>query len=110
MPLTNSYTDAYLAPIVTQEREDRATADIADLGTFPDAWTARLIVIRTYLLTCLESQKSADDVFASKLASYRKEFESTLAQAKAAQRATEDADDGVGTGSGSPFTVSLERS
>lgn len=85
MPLAHTYTDAYLKTRVTEAIEARATDDIAQLGTFPDAWKNKLIVLRGYLLACLEQGGQAEDTFAVKLAQYRKEFDFTLSLAKAAQ-------------------------
>jgi hypothetical protein len=107
MPLAHTYADAYLAPLVTVDRETRAAADVSDLGTLPAAWVARLVVLRAYILTCIESQKAPDDLFGAKLAAYRREFDGVLAQARAAQAAIDSA---AGTGgSGSFFTITLER-
>lgn len=111
MPLTQTYTDAYLAPLITQDRETRATAEVAELGALPPAWAARLVVLRAYLITCLESQRAADDTFSAKLSAYRKEWDGTLPQARAAQAAA-DAAGGTaasGSGGGSIFTIPLER-
>jgi hypothetical protein len=106
MPLINTYADAYLAPLVTVEREARAIADVADLGTLPAIWVQRLVILRAYVITCLESQKSPDDLFAAKLAAYRREFEDALKQARIAQSA---AAGGTSSSGGSFFTVDLER-
>lgn len=107
MPLANPYADAYLAPLVTQAREDQAASEIAMLGTFPDEWTSRLTVLRAYIITCTESMKSSDDTFAAKLSAYRKEFDAALPQARSAQ-ASVDAD--TTSGGSSVFSVELERS
>lgn len=107
MPLAHTYADAYLAPLVTVDRETRAAADVADLGTFPAAWVTRLVVLRAYVLTCIESQKAADDLFGAKLTAYRREYDNTLQQAIAAQMAADQAA-GVG-GTGSVFTLQIER-
>jgi hypothetical protein len=99
MPYT--YADVYLSA-QAESREDRAIADVAQIGTFAQEWLDRLVPLRAYVLTCQECMNSGDDVFSAKLAAYRKEFDSTLSQAKAA---TDDAD-------GNPLpalTVSLER-
>ena len=109
MPLAHPYTDAYLAPLVTTERETRAAAEVALTGSYPGAWTQRLVILRAYILTCLESQKSPDDTFAAKLSAYRKEYESALPAARAAQAAAEAAAGTAPTGAGSPFSVTLER-
>lgn len=109
MALTYPYTDAYLAPLVTQAREAKALADVADLGTLPDVWVERLAVLRTYIITCLESQKAPDDMFGVKLSAYRKEWTEALAQARAAQIAAEAAA-GTAAGGGSAFSVELVRS
>lgn len=109
MPLAYPYSDAYLAPLITQDRETRATDEVAMLGTFPAAWTQRLVILRAYIITCLESQKSPDDTFAAKLSAYRKEYDSAVPAARAAQ-ATADAEAGtLPTGGGSPFSITLER-
>lgn len=108
MPLSHYYADAYLAPLITAEREARAAADVAELGPLPAAWVARLVVARAYVLTCLESQRAPEDVFSAKLGAYRREWDSTLSQARAAQAAAGAA---AGTlGAGSFFTIALERS
>ena len=107
MALTYPYADGYLAPLLTDAREDRAEADVAALGTLPAAWVQRLVILRAYIITCLECQKMPDDTFGTKLSAYRKEWEPTLAQARSAQKVIDDA---AGTGTSySPFSVSLER-
>ena len=74
--MSYTYADNYLAPLVTPGREDRAVADVSDLGALPAAWVARLVVLRVYVLTCQECQKAPDDTFAAKLSTYRKEYAS----------------------------------
>lgn len=111
MPLTYTYHDGYLSPLITQEREERATGEVADLGAIPATWAPRLIVLRAYMLVCMESMKSPDDLFAAKLSSYRKEFDSSLQQARAAQSAAaSQAAGSSASGGGSLFTVELFRS
>lgn len=82
-----TYADAYLARLVTEEREARALADVAALGTFTADWTTRLQVLRVYILICLESTNSPDDAFAAKLTQYRKEFTQALLAARQASAA-----------------------
>lgn len=102
-------SDAYLAPLVTPNRQERAAADVALLGTFPAAWTDRLVLLRVFVITCLECQKSPDDLFSAKLSAYRKEFDTTLLGARAAQ-ATAAAEAGTPhTGGGGIFSVELWR-
>lgn len=109
MPLKYSYADAALAPRLTQAREDQAIEEVAVLGTFPDDWVKRLVVLRAYIVTCIESQMSTDDIYAAKLASYRKDFNDALPQARAAQAAA-DADAGKPQrGGASFFTIDLQR-
>jgi hypothetical protein len=79
-----TYTDAYLSPLVTADRTARAESDVDAIGAFATEWRDKLVVLRSYILICLDSQKSAEDPFAVKLSAYRKEWEATLAQAKAA--------------------------
>ena len=109
MPTTYPYADGYLAPLVTMERETQAITDVADLGTLPASWVQRLVIIRAYVITCLECSKAPDDTFATKLSAYRKEYTDQLGRARAAQDAV-DAAAGTGSPSSSPYTVSLERS
>ena len=108
MPLANTYPDAYLAALVTQARETQAIADVAALGTLPAAWVTRLVILRAYIITCLESGRAPDDTFATKLAAYRKEWPDTLTRARSAQAAV-DASSGAGKPGASPFTVGLLR-
>ncbi len=84
MALTLTYYDSYLTPLMTEERETRALADVDRIATFPTVWRGKLGVLRGYVLTCLESNADAEDVFSVKLGQYRKEFDATLAQARAA--------------------------
>lgn len=102
--LKYTYADEYLAPLVTDDRETRATADVAVLGTFPDAWQERLVRLRAYILTCQESQAAPDDLFASKLKTYQKEFDALLPAAQAAADATTSP-----TGTGMVYSIPLER-
>ena len=109
MPTKQPYADAYLAPHVTLSREDAATTYVSDLGTLPAAWVARLVTLRTYVVTCIECQRTADDLFASKLAAYRKDFDSALTLARGAQTALLAADGKPPTGGGGFFSVDLQR-
>lgn len=68
----------------------------------------RLVILRAYVLTFLESSGAPDDTFATKLAAYRKEWPDTLTQARNAQAAI-DASSGAGKPGASPFTVGLLR-
>lgn len=79
-----AYPDAYLAKFCTQTREDRAYEDVDALGTFSETWRDKLTTIRCYIIACLENQAAPDDLFTAKLKSYRSEFDSLLAQARAA--------------------------
>lgn len=79
-----NYPDAYLAKYCTIDRETRAFSEVDLLGTFSAAWRNKLTVLKTYILVCLENQADAEDLFTAKLASYRKEFDSMLAQARGA--------------------------
>lgn len=83
MPLINTYFDAYLKSSVTEERETRAGLNVAEYGAFAADWTARLVVLRTYIIVCLECQAQPDDLYSQKLKNYRNEFDAVLAQARA---------------------------
>lgn len=105
MPLTNAYDDEYLRPLVTEARETRATADVASLGTLPAAWSTRLVILRAYIITCIDCMRADGDTFHAKLRAYRTEYDQTLQLARAAQ-ATIDAGTGSGGGGmGSLFGV-----
>jgi hypothetical protein len=108
MSTTYEYSDAYLAKFCTEAIEERATADIAIMGTFNDYWTEKLIVLRTYILACLENQADTEDLFTAKLKSYRAEMTgaATAAQAQAAADAAEAS--GAVNGFG-VFSIPLER-
>jgi hypothetical protein len=102
-----TYTDAYLKSRVTQDIETRATAEIDAFRAFPTSpvnWRERLIVLRAYVLTCLEMSASPDDVFASKLTAYRKEYDNTLSSANAAANAANPASPQSGL-----YSINLER-
>lgn len=88
MALTLTYTDAYLARGISQSIEDRAFADVDELGDFTSEWRDRLTVCRGYILVCLEKGSQADDTYQMKLGQYRKEFEFLLSQAKRSQKAS----------------------
>ena len=76
MSTTYTYPDAYLAKFCTEAIEDRAVADIAVMGTFNAYWTEKLVVLRAYILVCLENQADPDDLFTAKLKSYRRKCRS----------------------------------
>lgn len=99
-----TFADAFLAKYATTDRQTRAAADVALLGTFPAAWDERLLILRTYILACMENQAETEDLFSAKLKTYRAEFDKALPQAQAAQ----DAEDETVTGRGI-FSIPLER-
>ncbi len=108
MSTTYDYTDAYLTKFCTEAIEERAIADVAVMGTFNDFWTERLVVLRTYILACLENQADAEDLFTAKLKSYRAEMQQAGAQAQA--QAAADAAEAAGTqDSFGIFSIPLER-
>jgi len=110
MPLAYTYADKYLAALVTTDIETRAVDDVDAIGTFPVAWVARLVVLRSYIIVCMESQKAPDDLFTAKLSTYRKEFDAALPLARTAQIEAEAVNDGVApSGGASWFTVDLDR-
>lgn len=98
---TLSYPDAYLARHCTDDREARALEAVDQLGTFADGWRDRLAVLQCYIIACLECQADAEDLFTTKLKTYRTEFDRQLAMARAA---TPDA-----AGSAFIFSIPLER-
>mgnify|MGYP000849606024 CR=1 FL=1 len=102
MSLTYTYADAYLKGQMTAYRETRAMADVDAIATFAASWREKLVILRAYIVACLECQAQPDDLFAQKLKHYRTEWEIVLAQA----RATVEDDAGLPLVS---FSVSLER-
>lgn len=51
MALTYTYLDPYLAPLVTEAREDRALADVQTYRTdYPADWLERLTRLRAYVV------------------------------------------------------------
>lgn len=102
--LTYTYSDEYLAPLVSEDRETRAKADVAVLGTFSTDWTERLVRLRAYVLTCQDSQQAPDDLFAAKAKTYQAEFDRLLPAAQAAADAATSV-----TGTGLVFSIPLER-
>lgn len=107
MALSYYYPDEYLRAHTTEPREARAMTEVADLGEFPPTWVPRLVVLRAYMIVCMECQREPDDLFSSKLTTYRREFDSTLSLARAAQAAA-SASAGTMSG-GSFFSVELFR-
>lgn len=84
MPTIYTYPDAYLSKFCTVAREALAIADVQALGTFSAYWEEKLVIVRTYILACLEHQADPEDLFSAKLKNYRTEFDHLLAQARAA--------------------------
>lgn len=85
MATTYTYYDPYLLPLVTEARETRALADVnAQRDDFPAEWLERLTRLRAYVIVCQESQQTAEDLFAVKLAQYQKEYDKTMPLAIAA--------------------------
>ena len=83
MALDNVYNDAFLARLVTEDKECEASEYVDNIARFSDKWRGRLVVLRVYISICLDAQKGGtDDVYAVKLSSYRKEFDSLLAVAR----------------------------
>ncbi len=78
-----TYRDAYLARFCTQELETIATEDVQILGTFSQEWEDKLVVLRCYILACLENQADGEDLFTAKYKTYSKEFDGMLAMARA---------------------------
>jgi len=108
MALTYTYPDAYLQQFCTEDREDRATADVlvmAGSRTFSADWTERLVIVQTYILACMENQADNEDLFTAKLKTYRSQLQLLLPQAVAAA----DAEADVGGAGVALFTIPLER-
>lgn len=106
---TYNYADGYLGPLVSNEREERALAEVEAIrDDFPTDWLERLTVLRAYILTCLDSMRSPDDLFSAKLTAYRKEWDAALAQARQAADLAAETDTGS-AGQASFFSFPIER-
>ena len=95
MALQLDYPDAYLAKFCIDEREARAFAEVDLLATsagvtFSTDWRNKLALLKTYAIACIENQAAPDDLFSTKLKSYRAEFDATLARAISAAKAAAD--------------------
>lgn len=114
MAMTYFYQDAYLQPLVTEPREQRAIADVAGqfeaTTTLPPFWKERLVRLRAYIITCQESQRAPDDLFSAKLKTYSAEWDKAVPAAMLARDAASTSAPSAGpVGGGSFFTVPLER-
>ena len=114
MALTYFYPDAYLQPLVTEPREQRAIADV--VGQFetttalPAFWKQRLVILRAYVITSQESQRAPDDLFSAKLKTYSAEWDKAGPAAIIARDAGGSSSTGGGQVGGASFvSVSLER-
>ena len=74
--LEYSYYDEYLRPNILPHTELRAKLEINYLGLKNEFFKNKLVVLKTYIICCLENQTTADDLFATKLKQYKTEFES----------------------------------
>lgn len=76
------YFDAYLAPLIakTPSTKPRRCGRGAT-GNLPAPWPDKLTVLRAYVLLCLESSASAEDVFSLKLKQYQTEWKDAVSQA-----------------------------
>ena len=79
--LEYDYYDEYLKQNISPNTELRAKTEINYLKLKNEFFISKLVVLKTYILCCLENQTSADDLFAVKLKQYKTEFESVQALA-----------------------------
>lgn len=104
MTVSLVYNDAYLAALVTEDREARALAYVDDIAEFPAEWRDRLAVAWAYVLAATESQRAPDDLFGTKAKAYRTQFNDMLPIARNAA----DAATGT-TGAGSMLSIPWAR-
>jgi hypothetical protein len=97
------YLDEVLSPLVTAEREEIAIAEVDAIAAFPVEWRGRLIVLRTYIIVCLDFASASDDPFTLKLGQYQTQYDAALADARAAAAAAARA------AAASWFSIPLER-
>jgi hypothetical protein len=110
MALTLDYPDAYLAKFCTDDRETRAFAAVDLIATtkgitFSAGWRNELGRLKCYTIACTENQAAPDDLFSTKLKSYRAEFDAALALAESDAATTAGTTD-----SALIFAIPLERS
>ena len=79
--LEYDYYDEYLKQNISPHTELRAKSEINYLKLKNEFFISKLVVLKTYIICCLENQTSADDLFAVKLKQYKAEFESVQALA-----------------------------
>ena len=100
--MTIEYDDPYLLKHMSYEVEQRATSDVALLGTFTDAWTAELVKLQAYINVCRANTTNPEDTYYHKLKDYEAKFRGQLARA---ENASPDDD-----GNYQPiFSVPIER-
>ena len=91
--MIHTYFDALLAPMMTNDIEQRAIIDVTSLGytDTPPATTylfKQLVIYRAYQLVATENTTDSGDVYTEKLKQYRKEYEAVASQYKAQTSAT----------------------
>ena len=79
--LEYDYYDEYLKQNISPHTELRAKSEINYLKLKNEFFISKLVVLKAYIICCLENQTSADDLFAVKLKQYKAEFEAVLALA-----------------------------
>ena len=79
--LEYDYYDEYLKQNISPHTELRAKTEINYLKLKNEFFISKLVVLKAYIICCLENQTSADDLFAVKLKQYKAEFESVQALA-----------------------------
>ena len=79
--LEYDYYDEYLKQNISPHTELRAKSEINYLKLKNELFISKLVVLKAYIICCLENQTSADDLFAVKLKQYKTEFESMQALA-----------------------------
>ena len=79
--LEYDYYDEYLKPNISPHTELRAKSEINYLKLKNELFISKLVVLKAYIICCLENGTSADDLFAVKLKQYKAEFEAVQALA-----------------------------
>ena len=79
--LEYDYYDEYLKQNISPHTELRAKTEINYLKLKNEFFISKLVVLKAYIICCLENGTSADDLFAVKLKQYKAEFESVQALA-----------------------------
>jgi len=79
------YDDPYLFDKgdITPRREEKAIAEVEKTGITDPFWVERLVVTKTYMITCEELMSEENDIYKLKYDHYEKKYRGYLSEALA---------------------------